>query len=107
MTVEGDVVVIEHMRSDPVDERRIRDPAAFAPRNEGRTVSYRGAGERPIHQADDRLARAGHHHSVAIGKAGLGDGPRSLGGGIEVEMRDKASDIRSQMSHLRSPPRLS
>ena len=79
VTVKGDVVVIEYMRRDAVDERRVGDAAAFAARNERCAVFYRGAGERPIHQSDNRFACAGHHHGVAIGKAGPGDGPSPLG----------------------------
>jgi hypothetical protein len=99
MTVKRHVVVIEDMRGDPIDERRIGNAAGFASRNKARALSYGSSAKDPVHQTDDRLGRAGHHDRVAIGKAGLRDGPSPLGGGIEFESGDKASEVRSQMSH--------
>jgi hypothetical protein len=101
MTVKRHVVVIEDMRGDPIDERRIGNAAGFASRNKGRALSYGSSAKDPVHQTEDRLGRAGHHDRVAIGKAGLRDGPSPLGGGIEFESGDKASEVRSQMSHRR------
>ena len=99
MAVQGDVVIVEHMRGDAVDQRRIGDVATAERRDEGCKRAAVGRGQLAIDEADHRLAGAGDHHAEAIGETGLRDVPglaRNVG---KREARYERTEIRRQGGH--------
>ena len=66
MAVQRHIIVVEHMRSDAIDEGRSVDLAALAGRDQrcfGGTIS---AGELAVNQGNDGVARARDHYAEAI-----------------------------------------
>jgi hypothetical protein len=100
MSVERDVVIVQHVSRGAVDERRILDVSLLQRRNErgeGRGVR---PGHFPVKQGDDRIARAGDHHAEAISDAGLGDG-LSVGRNIlQGQAEYETSEFGSESGHF-------
>ena len=96
MAVQRDVVIVEHVRGNAVDQRRIVDVATAERRDEGGKRAAVGCGQLAIDEGDDGVAGAGDHHAEAVGETGLRDVP-----GLARNVRKREADTNAPRSAVR------
>ena len=93
MSVERDIVIVEHVSRNTIDQSGILD---IAPRAGGNERGKRGSvvtRQLAIDQRNDALACACDHHAETIGEAGLGDGLGFQGYVAESKRGNKSSQF--------------
>jgi hypothetical protein len=103
MAVERHVVIVEHMGSGAIDERRVLGIALVQRRNERCQLGPVRARNLLVQQPHDRIPRPRNHHTEAVGDPDLGNG---LGLGRNVGQRDaryEASELGGKGGHRSVP----